>query len=90
MAFPAGPVSHYVNAIGFGAIENPIYFVMRPTYTTPKGVTVHIFGAATASLNGSGVIVPFWFTSLICFGLSAAFGLWAYQPGERGRNETAA
>ena len=67
MAFPTGNLRQYESCCGFGRIERPLYFVMRPTYQTPEGTTVHLLGAATATLNGSGLIVPYWMLVLIAF-----------------------
>jgi hypothetical protein len=60
MSFPAGDVKQYDNWLGFGTIRNPIYFVMRPVQEMPDGTTMHFWGAATATLRGSGVIIPYW------------------------------
>ena len=60
MSFPFGSVRQYEKTCGFGLIHRPLYHVMRSTYTTPDGATHHVYGAATATLNGSGMIVPYW------------------------------
>lgn len=64
LSFPAGDVRQYENAAGFGLVHNPIYFVMRSTYQAEDGTTVSVWGAATATLRGSGLIVPYWFPIL--------------------------
>ncbi len=60
MSFPAGDVDQYDNWLGFGTIRDPIYFVMRPVQKTPDGTTMIFHGAATATLRGYGVIIPYW------------------------------
>lgn len=60
LSFPVGPVRQYTAALGFGVIRRPLYMVMRSTRQTPRG-PVMMFGAATATLRGWGVIVPLWF-----------------------------
>lgn len=59
MSFPVGDVRQYVKFLGFGSIDRPIYFVMNPEQQTPQG-KIMIFGAATATLNGSAVLIPWW------------------------------
>lgn len=46
---------------GFRLIGNQIYPVMRSTWQTPDGGTVMLMGAATATLRGSGLVLPYWF-----------------------------
>jgi len=60
MSFPSGDVNQYTNWLGFGTIRDPIYFVMRPVQEMPDGTTMLFWGAATATLRGSGVIIPYW------------------------------
>jgi hypothetical protein len=38
---------------------------MRPIVTMPDGSTGRVFGAATASLQGAGPIIPYWFLVLM-------------------------
>jgi len=64
MSFPVGPVRQYESRAGFGRIENPIYFVMPSTIQNADGTQMMMLGAATATLRGSGLIVPFWFLVL--------------------------
>jgi hypothetical protein len=64
MSFPLGDARQYVNRLGFGTIRRPTYFVMNPVQQTPRG-PVHVFGAATATLNGSGVALPLWLPTLL-------------------------
>jgi hypothetical protein len=61
MSFPAGDVKQYGHWLGFGTLRDPLYFVMRPRQEMPDGTVVFVWGAATATLRGSGVIVPYWF-----------------------------
>jgi len=72
-------VQQYVSAWGFGTIDRPIYHVMRSSYQTPEGETVYLWGAATATLMGSGIIVPYWFLTLamavLCAGVVYRSGL---------------
>ena len=71
LSFPAGPVRQYTRRLGFGPIDRPTYFVMDPVQRTPTG-TFHVFGAATATLNGSGVIFPWWLPTLVAAAAPAA------------------
>jgi hypothetical protein len=64
LSFPSGDPRQRDSFAGFGSIVRPTYFVMRPTYQMPDGTTVMMFGAATATLRGSGIIVPYWFLVL--------------------------
>lgn len=64
MSFPVGDVRQHVNRLGFGIIRRPTYFVMNPVQQTPQG-PMHVWGAATATLNGSGIAVPFWLPLLL-------------------------
>ena len=64
MSFPVGDMRQYEKGLGFGIIRQPIYFVMHPTQETPQG-TISLLGAASATLRGSGVIVPYWFLMLM-------------------------
>jgi hypothetical protein len=72
LSFPAGPTCQYVNTLGFGWLRRPLYMVMRSTQTLPDGSTVTFFGAATATLNGAGPIVPHWFLMLLTAGCGVA------------------
>ncbi len=64
LSFPGGDPRRRDSIAGFSTINNPIYYVMRPTYQRPDGTTVMMLGAATATLRGSGVILPYWFLVL--------------------------
>ena len=75
MSFPVGSVRQYERACGFGLIHRPLFFVMPSTYKTPDGTTVQIWGAATATLRGSGVIVPYWFLVVVACVASVLFTL---------------
>lgn len=63
MSFPVGDVHQYQRRLGFGVLKDPIYFVMRPVQNGWD-----LGGAASATLRGSGLIVPYWF-------LTSLFGL---------------
>jgi hypothetical protein len=60
LSFPGGPVDQFQNAIGFGWLDQPMYMVMRSTQKLPDGSEIMVWGAATATLNGGGPIVPYW------------------------------
>ena len=60
LSFPFGDVKQYEKFPGFGIIRNPIYFVMPSTVQRADGTTIMVFGAATATLRGWGVIIPYW------------------------------
>jgi hypothetical protein len=70
MSFPVGDIDQYQGALGFGILQKPFYYVMRPVIDTPQG-QVTLMGAASTSLRGSGLIVPYWFLMLV-FGVLAA------------------
>jgi hypothetical protein len=72
LSFPLGPVRQYENALGFGWLHRPIYMVMRSTQTLPDGTSVMVFGAATATLQGTGPIIPYWFLVLLTCACAAA------------------
>ena len=81
LSFPVGPVEQYQKILGFGWLDQPMYMVMRSTQTLPDGSSISMWGAATATLAGSGPIVPYWLLILLawCSGtlpwLSIRFGL---------------
>lgn len=83
LSMPVGEVDQYTNRLGFGRLENALYFVMRPTRTMPDGSTIHFFGAATATLRGRGVLLPYWFLLLLT-GAGAALGCWRWRFSLRG------
>lgn len=56
MSFPVGDIEQYQGRLGFGYLQNPFYYVMRPVQNG-----WHVLGAASATLRGSGPIVPYWF-----------------------------
>jgi hypothetical protein len=65
LSFPSGPVDQYVNHLGFGMMRDPHYFVMRTRRKMPDGSEIRVFGAASATYHGWGLIVPHWFVLLI-------------------------
>jgi hypothetical protein len=65
LSFPVGPVRQYERKLGVGWIQNPLYFVMRPEQRRPDGTTVIFFGAATATLQGTALLVPHWLIALV-------------------------
>jgi hypothetical protein len=74
LSFPVGSVQQYVKRFGFGWLDRPEYMVMRSKQQRPDGSTFTLFGAATATLNGAGPIVPYWL--LILLTSSCAIGPW--------------
>ena len=73
MSFPAGDIRQYENGYGFGTLHDPMYFVMPPTIRAADGTQWHVNGAATASLRGSGVIMPYWVLLLVASVTAALF-----------------
>lgn len=61
LSFPSGDPRRYSPYAGFGVIGDQFYSVMRSTYHTPDGNTIMMFGAASATLRGRGIILPYWF-----------------------------
>ena len=61
MSFPVGSVRLFESGLGFGIVRQPYYMVTRSSFETPPGGTVFLSGAAAATLNGSGVLLPCWF-----------------------------
>ena len=59
-------------------IRNPMYFVMPPSFHRTDGTTVMMLGAATATLRGSGVIIPYWF--LVLFATAVGYVLTLRRP----------
>lgn len=64
LSFPVGPIRQYQSRVGFGKMGPAFYFVMSPNQRLADGTTVTLWGAATATLNGNGLIIPFWFVVL--------------------------
>ena len=60
LSFPFGDVKQYETWPGVGIIRNPLYLDMRSTVQRPDGTTIMVWGAATTTLRGWGVIIPFW------------------------------
>lgn len=71
LSFPFGSVEQYESHLGFGWLTNPIYMVMRSTQTLPGGQQIMVFGAATATLNGAGPVVPIWYLTVVSCALAA-------------------
>ena len=65
LSIPVGPVEQYEKSLGFGWLSRPMYMVMRSEQTLPNGSRVDVLGAATATLNGAGPIVPYWLLVLL-------------------------
>jgi hypothetical protein len=85
LSFPFGSVRQYESALGFGWIVQPAYMVMRSTRTLQDGTQISLFGAAIASLNGSGLIVPYWFLVLMTAALAFTLKLkWPLRFSIRG------
>ena len=72
MSFPPGDARQHVNRLGFGIIRRPTYFVMNPVQQTPQG-PVDVFGAATATLNGAGIVVPLWLPLMLSAAVPVGF-----------------
>lgn len=73
LSFPLGNPRQYEKAVGFGWIDHPIYMVMRSVQTMPDGRENLVLGAATATLQGAGPVVPYWFlvSSMAAFAAAA-------------------
>lgn len=56
MSFPVGDVEQYQGLLGFGYLQNPFYYVMRPIQ-----YGWHVLGAASTTLRGEGPVLPYWF-----------------------------
>jgi hypothetical protein len=61
LSFPIGDARQYDAALGFAVLRRPQYMVGRSTFETPTGGTIYLSGASSATLQGWGVSVPFWF-----------------------------
>ncbi len=72
LSFPIGDARQYDAALGFGLLRQPQYMVGRSTFETPTGGTIYISGASSATLEGWGVSVPFWFLVLSTGGMGIA------------------
>ncbi len=72
LSFPIGDARQYDAALGFGVRRGPQYMVGRSTFETPTGGTIYISGASSATLDGWGLSVPFWFLVLTTGALGVA------------------
>ena len=70
LSFPTGGAKQYASWLGFGWINNPLYMVMRSSFTRPDGTEVMLMGAATATLRGSGPLMPYWFLVFVSAALA--------------------
>lgn len=70
MSFPVGDIDQYQNRLGFGHLDDPIYFVMPMEQNGRM-----MMGAAIATLRGAGPIIPYWFHVSIFATLGALLAL---------------